>query len=391
MEGLTIYYGEEGSGYLLASSQGDSTFAAYERAGTNEYLGNFVVGESSGIDAVEESDGADVINVPLGSQFPSGLLVVQDGANQPQIIAQDEEELENISTNFKFVPWEEVASAFPEELAIATNGFDPRNPTRFGEGSSRTFVLRQGKGTEVITNFGGVGNGTDPSPSTMAEADTLQFVGAGLSAENLLLNQAGSDLVITFEDIQDTEVRLRDFGLEDLDNLQATGASANLGNILFNGQREIEDSFDVFDTDQQRQRIFNRDSVTFLNDLNNDVQGFGSSNDVINGQGGNDRLAGLGGDDILRGGAGDDTLTGNAGEDQFWIASGSLTEGTDTITDFEVGTDVLGIASLPGVTGISDLSIYQTGADTVIAALDQNLAILKGIEASTIDSSFAFA
>jgi len=357
-------------------------------------LGSFVVSESesSDIDAVEESDGADVINVPLGSQFPSGLLVVQDGANQPQVVVQDEEELENISTNFKFVPWEEVASAFPEELAIAPNGFDPRNPTLFGEGGNQTFVIRQGNGTEVITNFGGVGNGANPSPSTIAEVDTLQFKGVGLSAENLLLNQAGSDLVITFEGIQDTEVRLRDFGLEDLDNLQATDASVNLGNILFNGQNGIQDSFDVFDADQQRQQIFNRDSVTFLNDLNNNTKGFGGSNDVMNGQGGNDNLAGLGGDDILRGGAGEDTLTGGADEDQFWVASNGLFEGTDTITDFQAGTDVLGIAGVPEVTGIGDLSISQTGADTVIAALDQDLAILRGIEANTINrSSFAFA
>jgi len=393
VEGLTIYYGEDGSGYLLASSQGDSTFAAYERAGTNEYLGSFVVSESGGIDAVEESDGADVINVPLGSQFPSGLLVVQDGANQPQVVAQDEEELENISTNFKFVPWENVTAALPDQLAIETSNFDPRNPGLFGEGSRKTFLIPQGDGTKVITNFGGVGNGTNPSPSTIAEVDTLQFEGEGLSAENLLLNQVGSDLVITFEGIQDTEVRLRDFALENLDNLQqATGASADIGNITFDGQSEVEDSFDVFDAEQQRQQVFQRDNVTFLNGLDNDIQGFDGSDDVINAQGGNDTLAGLGGDDVLRGGNGDDTLTGGAGEDQFWIASGGLPEGTETITDFEVGTDVLGIAGLPGVTGFGDLNISQTGADTVIAALNQDLAILRGIESSTINSSsFAFA
>jgi len=46
-------------------------------------------------------------------------------------------------------------------------------------------------------------------------------------------------------------VRLKDFDLEDLDNLQqSTGASVDIGNILFDGQTEIEDS-DVFDTNQQ--------------------------------------------------------------------------------------------------------------------------------------------
>jgi len=264
--------------------------------------------------------------------------------------------------------------------------------TLTGGGGQDRFMIRLGDGTDTITDFGGTSTGTEPLPSTVAEVDILQFEGEGLTAENLLLAQQGSNLVLTFAGIQDTEVVLKNFDLENLDNLQlATGASAGIGNILFNEQSEIEDSFDVFDAEQQRQQVFQRDSVTFPNSLDNDVQGFDGSKDVINAQEGNDTLAGLGGNDILRGGAGEDTLSGGAGEDQFWIASSGLSEGTDTITDFKVGTDVIGIAGLPGVTSIGDLDITQTGADTLITALDQNLAILKGIEASTINSSFAFA
>ena len=50
-EGLTIYYGENGAGYLLASSQGDSSYAAFSREGNNDYLGSFVIDD--GIDGVE--------------------------------------------------------------------------------------------------------------------------------------------------------------------------------------------------------------------------------------------------------------------------------------------------------------------------------------------------
>ena len=63
VEGSTIYYGEDGNGYLLASSQGDNTFAVYDRAGSNSYLGNFTIAD------VEESDGIDVINVPYHLDF----------------------------------------------------------------------------------------------------------------------------------------------------------------------------------------------------------------------------------------------------------------------------------------------------------------------------------
>ncbi|MEA5601281.1 phytase [Nostoc sp. UHCC 0252] len=128
VEGLTIYYGKNGTGYLLASSQGDNTFVTYTREGNNEYVGNFAVGNSGSIDSVQESDGADVINVPLGSDFPFGLFVTQDGSNEPAKIVSDEGEEENISSNFKLVPWENIANSFPNSLDIDTTSYDPRNP-----------------------------------------------------------------------------------------------------------------------------------------------------------------------------------------------------------------------------------------------------------------------
>jgi myo-inositol-hexaphosphate 3-phosphohydrolase/phosphodiesterase/alkaline phosphatase D-like protein len=124
VEGLTIYYGANGTGYLLASSQGDNTFAVYSREGNNDYLGQFAVGPNGSIDGVQESDGADVLNLPLGPNFPFGLFVTQDGSNLPARILEGE----NINTNFKFVPWENIASAFPNPLNIDTTSYNPRTP-----------------------------------------------------------------------------------------------------------------------------------------------------------------------------------------------------------------------------------------------------------------------
>ncbi|MBW4570438.1 MAG: phytase [Tolypothrix carrinoi HA7290-LM1] len=123
-EGLTIYYGKDGTGYLLASSQGDSTFAAYTREGNNDFLGRFAVGNNGSIDSVQQSDGADVINVPLGSKFPFGLFVTQDGDNSPAKLVDGE----NIKTNFKLVPWENIVNALPNALTIDTTSYNPRNP-----------------------------------------------------------------------------------------------------------------------------------------------------------------------------------------------------------------------------------------------------------------------
>ena len=126
IEGLSIYYGDNGKGYLLASSQGDSSYAVFSREGNNEYLGSFVVGDNGNIDQANETDGLDIINVPLGDKYPNGLLVVQDGANDPQKVVQDEEELENASTNFKFIDLQELATALPF-FKLDTTSYDPRN------------------------------------------------------------------------------------------------------------------------------------------------------------------------------------------------------------------------------------------------------------------------
>ena len=124
VEGLTIYYGKNGAGYLLASSQGDNTFAAYTREGGNNFVGRFGIGSNGSIDSVQESDGAEVINLPLGANFPNGLFVAQDGSNNPATIVAGE----NISSNFKFVPFENIANTFPTPLKIDTTSYNPRTP-----------------------------------------------------------------------------------------------------------------------------------------------------------------------------------------------------------------------------------------------------------------------
>ena len=127
LEGLSIYYGEDGEGYLIASSQGDNTFAVFSRSGNNEYLGSFVVGSNGDIDGVQETDGLDIFSGPLPG-FPHGLMVVQDGSNEPQVVFVEpgDDEIQNYSTNFKFVPWDGVAEALGEE--VMTSGYDPRAP-----------------------------------------------------------------------------------------------------------------------------------------------------------------------------------------------------------------------------------------------------------------------
>jgi len=103
-----------------------------------------------------------------------------------------------------------------------------------------------------------------------------------------------------------------------------------------------------------------------------------------------DRLVGAEGvDRFFVTSGGDNIITGGEGADQFWIASATFPESVNTITDFESGVDVIGIAGL-GI-GFEELSITDSNGDALIATGDSDLAILKGVDAASLNADyFAF-
>ncbi|MFJ6482359.1 phytase [Streptomyces sp. NPDC091682] len=107
VEGLTIWRDPKRpghGGYLLASSQGDDTFAVFDREHDNAYVRGFRIGDGAtpgSPDGSQECDGAAVTSAPLGKRFPNGLLVVQDGHNTPRTTGADGEA--RTDTDFKFV------------------------------------------------------------------------------------------------------------------------------------------------------------------------------------------------------------------------------------------------------------------------------------------------
>jgi len=106
----------------------------------------------------------------------------------------------------------------------------------------------------------------------------------------------------------------------------------------------------------------------------------------------NDSLFGGDGDDVLFAGqAGSNRLTGGAGADQFWIANGSLPTSKNTVTDFAVGVDKIGLGGV-GVTQFSALSLVQQGADTLVKLGATDLVILQGITSTSLTvTDFVFA
>ena len=100
VEGMSIF--EVGSrGFLIVSSQGNNSYAVYNRLPPFGYRGSVVVtaDTENGIDGTSETDGLDASSLVRTKRYPQGLVVVQDGSNTAPNEAQ----------NFKFIPWDRIS------------------------------------------------------------------------------------------------------------------------------------------------------------------------------------------------------------------------------------------------------------------------------------------
>lgn len=96
VEGVALYAPSKGPGYVLVSSQGDNSYAVYDRLAPHAYRGSFAVGDHTPLNGAQETDGIEALAVDLGSDFPEGIFVAQDGFNQP------------LNQNFKLVDWRSI-------------------------------------------------------------------------------------------------------------------------------------------------------------------------------------------------------------------------------------------------------------------------------------------
>ena len=141
------------------------------------------------------------------------------------------------------------------------------------------------------------------------------------------------------------------------------------------------------------------DSLMFAGDGNDLIDAsLSSGNNRIYGGSGNNTLI-LGKQDHLFGGdgsdrfyvtsGGDNMITGGEGADQFWIVTAEFPATANTITDFEAGTNVLGIAGLGA--DFEQLEISDKQGSAAISLDGNDLVYLDGIKAnSLIAADFAF-
>lgn len=111
VEGLTLMR-DGGQTYLIASSQGDSAYAAWRLTPAGlDWVGRFRIGGGA-IDPVTQTDGIDAWSGPIGP-FPEGALAVHDhcdgnGAADPDAATCDSDTKQQ---NYKLVDWRQVRAA----------------------------------------------------------------------------------------------------------------------------------------------------------------------------------------------------------------------------------------------------------------------------------------
>jgi alkaline phosphatase len=268
-------------------------------------------------------------------------------------------------------------------------GTDPNDKYGWGNHSNRPVpVYYQGPESSLLTASVGTGYevyGTQVQgiPGFVDQVDIAQTMFASVTEttqKNLVAGTVGDDTLIA------------SVGIDGVQDTIFTGGGNDTVDLSFN-------------TNARNNRInTGKDSDTIYVSRND--RAFGSDgNDVFDATDGkgNNRMSGGAGDDIFflgindraLGGdgndkfyvqtGGDNLLSGGAGNDQFWIVNGEVPSGSNTVLDFQIGTDVLGISGAASL-GISatTLKLNQVGADTAILFGSQTLATLTGIQATDL-------
>jgi Ca2+-binding RTX toxin-like protein len=240
----------------------------------------------------------------------------------------------------------------------------------------------------TVKSFGAFGTGGVPADPV--ELDALRFTGAGMTAAGMILTQIGSDVLVTFEGVQSTNVILLGTTIAALDNVKTAG------NFIFFGESSISDGIDTWSVTQPNGTVSHVDAVTYLNDLANTGNGKDGSDDVIHGLAGDDLLRGLGGNDTLYGddgndvadgGTGADRMVGGLGNDSYvvddtgdqvvetrTVAAGGGIDRVFASVDYTLGANVENL----NLTGTTAYSGTGNGLDNVIFGTDGN-NLLSGL------------
>ena len=175
-EGLCLYKCSDGTGYLILSSQGNSTLKIYRRQDDNRLVKTVEAADDLG-HADLGTDGLDITSFAAPPLFPNGFMVVHDESN----------------SRYHIYDW---AQAAEDDLTICVNGDSPTfiDQERKG-GSPETFILEQ--------NYPNPFNAQTAIPYNLLKAGKVTLAVYDLSGKltNILVNetQAAGEYVINWD------------------------------------------------------------------------------------------------------------------------------------------------------------------------------------------------
>ena len=117
VEGLTIYYGRAGPARATSSPRARATAPSRctSARGTTAWSGASWCRRRRAPTAPSTATARRWSTSPSARTFPFGLLVVHDGENTPAVLDGEGETRGN--TNFKYVPWPDLAAALDLQIA----------------------------------------------------------------------------------------------------------------------------------------------------------------------------------------------------------------------------------------------------------------------------------
>ncbi|MDZ7958793.1 MAG: calcium-binding protein [Aulosira sp. DedQUE10] len=281
------------------------------------------------------------------------------------------------------------------------------NDNIWGNPGKDTFVLAANDGIDKINDF-------EKSQDKIKLLDDLFFDQLTISPTNEI-KVTDTQKVLAFIkgtvqlDSSDFIAKAQDlvFGTPNKDVIDVAVPKGNLdGNrdIVFTGAGN--DEVDVSTSKIGRNRIFggSNDDTIYVSKSDRVFGGTGNDTfDATDGQGGN-RISGGVGDDTFFLGSGDralggegndkfyvqtggnNILTGGAGADQFWVVNAEIPTAPNTITDFVLGTDVVGIGGYQQ----ADLTFSQDAqSNAILSVKGTNVATFLGINQTQLQTESA--
>jgi Ca2+-binding RTX toxin-like protein len=370
-----VLFGDSGNNVLsglvgndtIAGGGGDDILSGASGANT------YVFGTGWGVDTITDFNVADdVLDFSATGLASSDLIFTEIGSSTEISDGNGNSVLlENVSL---YDMPQEAFHFYVSTPVVGTSGADTLSGTFYteeikgGEGNDSLVAggwhdtLEGGAGRDILD--GGAGSqvtfrfsenwGLDTILDFVRGIDTLDLTATGLQFEDLTITRVTSVITIV-SDANGNEIRL--FGY-------------------------AEYPFDATD-------FTFAEGAAVVGSASDEVLAGTHAPEQINGLGGADTIVGSSGTDTINGGAGDDELTGGHGDDIFVFEAGW---GSDTVTDFDDHIeffsrhdDWLDLSS----TGLSylDLTISQSGANTLIDDGAGNQIILVGIDASSINEA----